>query len=735
MDRTLTLTVFLIFTTCVVSFAQTVDNTSSWSAEAERIYDTGFVHTLMKHQGGGVGLFNLDLIENDAFGAGNSEKGVYTDTVWGAVRARKILTLEDPRAHRAWLYVFPQRNLKHPLTFEINGHKAQIPNTDRKGWETVRWTEFPAEWLRTGKNVIDLSCPEAQSEKDGWELQLARADEYEAGGGDPAHVGETSFKSTDSGKSWKMSPSRRAGASSQQVGPDSRPPGLTGGAEYCVRISLERYVKTGWLESPVIDLWRGESDDIIVRQRTINKLNLTMQSDIPPGTTVVYYLRKGTNPAPYSDEWEPYEQVGNGVSLNYEIEGSAFNRRYLQFKMVLSTDNPLVSPLVKSARIDAEFKEAFPIPRHVNIHVIEVDNPPVRYSSLPWEWETCDRPELAKLKKQENLDAVIAGSRTQFEAQMKLLDYANKRWRWTNPWPEYPEWDALSIVSRINKAGGGGMCIQENLFFVGLCQSYGWQGRLLGIDGHEVCEVWSDEYGKWIYFDAYFPNHVLCDINTGEPLSMLELHNRYLDYFYPKPPGLTGGAMDWQTDYRRGLDEIRNREDKPPVIRSSLTYHDNEQNAYTGFLESRILRLIPRTNFVEKPFPRPQGHFGGGYFWNGYVTWYDDRTPPRGQYAWYTNRPCDLWPDLNTVHITVTQGHGNDRLFLEFETYTPNFSRYEVNPDEKGWTPAEERWTWLLVPGKNSLRVRSVNTAGVAGKPSKLVVNNVVMPLNEWEIK
>jgi hypothetical protein len=715
--RRITLYVLLLLASVILvgpGRANAQTDAFTWNATAETIYDTGFMNMLMKHPEGGVGLFNLDLIENDAFGAGNSTKGVTKDTVWGDMCARKVLVVDDPRAHAASLYVFPQRSLKHPLTVTINGHETHIPNTPRKGWETVRWIDFPAEWLKKGRNVIDLKCPEAQTEADGWVMQLARADEYEAGGGDPADVGETSFKSVNGGRSWKQSP----------FGPD-------GGtrAEYSVRISLERHVPGGWLESPVIDLWKGDSDDIISRQRTIQHLAITLRAEVPEGTSVTWWFRKGTHPSPTSDAWEEYEKLGDGAVLDAQIGGREFNRRYLQFKAVLSTDDPLVSPVVRSARIMAKFKEAFPIPRHTNIHVLEVDNPPVRYSSLPWEWEKCDLPGQETLRRQENLDAVIAGSRTQFEAQLKLLDYAKKRWRWTDPGAEYPEWDALSIVNRVSKTGGGGMCIQQNLFFVGLCQAYGWQGRLIGIDGHEVCEVWNDDYGKWIYFDAFFPNHVLCDVDTGEPLSMLEIHDLYLDYFYPDRP------MDWQTDYRRGRDEIMAREDRPPVVRSSLTFHDHDRNAYTGFTESRILRLIPRTNFMEKPFPRPLAHFGGGYFWSGYVSWYDDRTPVRGQYADYTNRPRDFWPDLNTVHITASQGYGNERLFLEFETFTPNFCHFEVNTDDGGWEETDERWTWLLVPGRNCLRVRSVNAAGVGGKPSTITVNNVVMPLNEWEIE
>ncbi|MBT4482330.1 MAG: transglutaminase domain-containing protein, partial [Candidatus Latescibacteria bacterium] len=489
MIRIITFIAFSIIIYPAASISQEVDNRFSWQADAETIYETGFMHRLMKHPGGGVSLFNFDLVENDASGAGNSEKGVHKDTVWGKIRARKVLTIDNPRAHRAWLYVFPQRNPKHPLSFQINGNLAQIPNTKLKGWETVRWAEFPAEWLKKGKNVIEIFCPEAKAEEEGWILQLARADEFEEGGGDPANVGKTSFKSTNNGKSWKMSPFGQGGKDR---------------AEYCVRICLERHVDNGWLESPVIDLWKDNSDDLIIRQRTIKKLHVTIQTDIPEGATVNYLLRKGTSPDPFSEEWEEYENVGSGAALDLDIDGEAFNRRYFQFKTVLATQNPLVSPVVKSAQVSAEFKESFPVPRHKNIYILEVDNPSVRYSSLNWEWEECDRPELNLLRKQENLDTVIAGSRTQLEIQMKLLDYAKKRWRWTSPNQEYPEWDALSIVNRINKAGGGGMCIQQNLFFVGLCQAFGMQGRLLGVDGHEVCEVWNDEYGKWIYFDAFF---------------------------------------------------------------------------------------------------------------------------------------------------------------------------------------------------------------------------------------
>jgi hypothetical protein len=138
--------------------------------------------------------------------------------------------------------------------------------------------------------------------------------------------------------------------------------------------------------------------------------------------------------------------------------------------------------------------------------------------------------------------------------------------------------------------------------------------------------------------------------------------------------------------------------------------------------------MVPRTNWYEKPYPRPLTHGNSWWPWDGYVNWYDNRTPPKRQYTWHTDRPRDMWPDLNTVHVDMTQGFGNDRLFLRFETYTPNFSHFEVNVDDTGWKEVGERWTWLLQSGRNTLEVRTVSKLGVKGKPSSFVVHHADAP-------
>ncbi len=684
---------------------------TKWSKTADQIYDEGFMSWLMKSPDGGVRLFNMELIENDSPGSGYSEKGIFFDGFRGQVRGRKVFKLEDPRAEKAFLVFFInpwgkkgyleslRSDLgfgKYPLKISVNGNKTELLNWDIPGNFTgFRWVEFPAAWLRKGDNVVDFYCPEAATPEEGWSIWISRADEFQNGGGDPKGVGKTSFKSFDGGRSWRESP----------FGPNQKER-----AEYSVRLSLDRYVKSGYLASAVIDLWKGEADIPIIPIRTVDKMTLSIKSEVPEGTQVEYYFRKGRDPSPYSNEWSDYQLIGRGSSAFLELDRNSLNRRYVQFKVVLTTTNPLQSPVVKSAEITSECIQS--VPSHDNIHVLSVTNEPIKYSSVPWEWEKWDRPEFEYLRKTENLDEIIAGARTELGIQAKLLEHVTKRWRNNEPLPEYPPWDGLSIINKINDSGGAGFCAQLNLALAGLCIAYGYQARLVNIVGHEVCEVWNDDHGKWIYLEASSSNHFLADPVTLEPLSVLDLHKIYLDYFFKDRP------IDWMKD------RVRSRPLKegelPKLIRSTSTQYSYSTK---GFDQAAFIFMVPRNNFYEKPTPRPLASGRSHWPWCGYIHWYDERTPPMRQHSWFTDRPRDMWPDLNKVHIDATTGFGGDRIFLRFETFTPNFSHYEVNIDDTGWKEAEDRYVWLLQPGRNRIAVRVVNKLGVKGFPSTIVLN------------
>ena len=695
--------------------------TTSWGGDAEMVYDTGFMHMLRKNENGGVCLFNMDLVENDSPGAGLSEKGVWTDMIWGENRARKIINLTDPRGEKAYLVFFvsngwSNRNpLKYPLKFKVNGNESQVDPWDFKNVHlTYRWTEFPVQWLKKGKNVIELYCPEASSRDEGWEMYMARADEFEHGGGDPSNVGKTSFKSSDGGETWKESPFGPLGKTR---------------AEYTIRISFDRFVKSGWLASPVVDLWRGDSEDLIVPVRVFKKLKLTIQSEVPDETQVEYYLRKGTHPSPYSKDWGPYELIGSGTKVDVEMDDTVIDGRFIQFRAVLSTANPLKSPVLKSAHLTAELLEGMPL--HTSIKVARCVNPAIKYSSVSWEWEPWDRPELKEVRIRENLDDVIAGSKTEFEKIVKLREYAATRVtrKYGSPTPGYPGWDALSILDRIDKHGSVGMCIQFNNLLAGMCMVYGIQGRLINGMNHEMAELWSNDFGKWVYMESSYGNHYSVRDETLIPQSLLELHNANREYFHPDKP------IDWMnepTSSGHMKDVINSREDKPPYSRSSTTWHQPEWGWYEGLRLSIFMRMVPRNNWYEKPYPIPLTHGSSWWPWNGYVCWYDDRTPPMRQYTWYTDRPRDMWLDLNLVHVDATTAHNNKYIYLRFETYTPNFSHFEVNENDSGWKKIDgDRWTWVLVTGKSTLRVRAVSKLGAQGKPSEFDVYRINVPLTD----
>ena len=689
--------------------------TTKWEGDGNKIYDTGFMHMLMKHPGGGASLFNMELIENDSPGAGYSEKGVSYDCVWGKVRARKILNIEDQRAKKAYLVAWYSRQGKYPLQFTVNGKKTQVDNWDRnKCHLSFRWTEFPVKWLKKGENTIELYCPEAQSEGEGWAFYLARADEFEHGGGDPKDVGKTSFKSTNSGETWKESPFGPLGQTR---------------AEYTIRISFDRYVESGWLATPVIDLWKGESEKFITPVRILKKMEIAIRSEVPDETSVTYYMRNGVSPSPFSEDWEPYELIGDGAALDITMNDVEMNGRYIQIRADMSTKNPLNTPVIKSVSVDSELLQGFTA--HTSVKVSKAENPVIGYPSIDWEWEKPDRPEFKKVRDRENLDGVIADSKTQFEKILKIVEYATVRVprKYGTPIPDYPGWDALSILERIDKKGSVGMCIQFNNAMLGMCMAYGVNARLVNGMNHEMGEVWSDDFGKWMYVESSYGNHYMYDNETVVPMSLLELHKAYLDYYFPDR------SIDWLNDLTSSGNTIKiinEREDKPPLTRSSTTYHPYVALPYEGMQLSPYMRIIPRNNWYEKPYPIPLTHGNTWWPWNNYINWYDDRTPPMRQYTWFTDRKQDMWPDLNLVHVDATSSHHNKFLYLRFETYTPNFCHYEIDENDMGWTKIDgDRWSWVLASGKNTLRVRSVNKFGAKGKPSLFEVNRADVPLED----
>eukprot|EP01045_Picozoa_sp_COSAG04_P014811 COSAG04_NODE_1129_length_8137_cov_2.288007_2_plen_149_part_00 len=65
---------------------------------------------------------------------------------------------------------------------------------------------------------------------------------------------------------------------------------------------------------------------------------------------------------------------------------------------------------------------------------------------------------------------------------------------------------------------------------IGAFLSMGWPARWVNISaietyGHEVCEVWSNVWNKWVFMDATRDYYAYCP-DTGVPLDLLEMNER-----------------------------------------------------------------------------------------------------------------------------------------------------------------------------------------------------------------
>jgi hypothetical protein len=350
--------------------------------------------------------------------------------------------------------------------------------------------------------------------------------------------------------------------------------------------------------------------------------------------------------------------------------------------------------------------------------VLEAENPEIRYSSLYGAYERWNEPRLKEFRDREKLDKVVAGSKNQFEMMVRLCDYISKRWVWVHPAHQYPHWDALDILDRIDKEGGGGMCIQFSIALIQALESYGMQGRLVNCVSHELVEAWCDDYGKWIMLDPMQGSNVYnYSLKNGEPLGFEELHKIYLDLFYPDRP------IDWLTD------QMHYMKNPPgsPVAAGTLDKNWPRSSAsdelFCGLANAAYMRIRTGSNWMANHEPEPLAHGSSEYAWTGYIDWYDDKTPPQRLQKTFTDRPADFWPTLNRVKMYAVTGPENDRVFLRFTTFTPNFDTYLTDVDEEGWKPCTEYFPWMLHSGQNKFRVRVKNKLGTLGKPSEVVIN------------
>lgn len=668
---------------------------------APSLYATGLTRKL-RVAAGGLGLETGTLIEDDAPASGNTHRPNAYDEVSGQTWIRKELVISAPAAFSAQLLfnAAPPAGEQLPeLIIDVNGHTMKFRAGPKQ--EDFYLLALPGEYLQAGTNLITFRSSMAGA---GWRFPVSLDEDYAKGSRERAAAPGRSAKSKDGGASW-----------TKQLGVKDSVRG-----EYGVRVFLNQYADAGSVVSPVLDVETLAEPAVLPRPIVADSVSFKAEADVPPGASFRLLLRSGSTRFPRAETWSQWTAL-----TPEQMAAAPLGGRFFQFQLELKTTDPLVSPRLFALDLQSAWRAA----PAADIYLTRSDNQQIVESPVAFEYEAADLPALKRFRARHKLDAVVAGAQTEFERILRLRHWvAQQRNERELFRVEYPDWDADDILRQT--AQGQcliGHCMQYTLVFLQACRAFGIQGRHFSIDGfremgHEIAEVWSDDYRKWVYMDASLDCHYF-ERASGTPLNLLELHRVFVETFY----------RDGETLLSVPLAELKTRVKavgkNVPIDCSEGGFSYGTPKASHawwwehGYLAAGFLRLTPRDNFLSAPAPVPFNHGNSGFNWNGFVVWEDSRTPRLPVYAHYTDKASDLYWTLDQAQLALAHSETNGTLQVELKSSMPFFDKYLARINQGEWKPVATGFAWQLARGPNRLEVKPVDRMHREGITSFVELN------------
>ena len=696
-----------------------------------------------------ITLDNIELIEDDAPAVGLPEKyyGIeyrkatapWQEDLKKGVVIKKIIVLNNPQAWSGRLLFLGEeiQGNREPLQLSINGVQFLRPASrfaypqasQYTDIEWLRWyfIDLPLGALKEGRNEIMMWT---ESETPTWKVCISLEEEFARGSLTRTHHPNRSLKSLDGGNTW----------SDSQLGINNSEDG-----EYNIRLSLDRYVPAGEFISPVMDIV-GDSR-IIKGSVTSLTSDFFVDIEIPENTSATAMMRFGASPLLTDPSWTSWKSIEPCTRFTENLD----IKRYFQWKVELATQDPLKSPSVRGVQVTAEWEYNSPNDKSGVVATV-VHNGRVIKPSYPYKYENLSNPELQKFRETFRLDKIVEGANSEFEIMMRLL-----HWSYRIPVKESPySWNANDIAvykeadnelpelkqneryeelwERILLDPGNkrmpqlqwdyegrrrdANCIFSNLSLQGALMSMGYQARAIninseGVSGHEITEVWSNEFNKWIYLDAT-RDYYYFDLETGLPLNLLEIHDKLTE----KLPLVE----TWQRPFapERGAEVVRQikigmREGYNPVSILEHGYHLIELMGH--------FRIPLRNDVYSNPSPIPIAQGFTMWGWDGYLNHCDKKFPRRTEFQRHSNRFVDFYEPLNQAEIFLSETRQQGSLKVEVDTYTPGFMSLLVKIDHGEWIEQRDIvWKWKLKAGMNQIDVRVKTSQGVLGPVSSVKV-------------
>jgi hypothetical protein len=334
------------------------------------------------------------------------------------------------------------------------------------------------------------------------------------------------------------------------------------------------------------------------------------------------------------------------------------------------------------------------------------------YSAV-FDFECFDNPKLKELRRQFDLDKVVAPGKDEFDQMVLLNAWVNKSITFGAPEKD-PKGELFKQGSAaILKAAAEGTQLNCGYFATVLhdaARSLGWVARAIDLkgresdgngSGHSILEIWSNQQRRWVMFD---PTCRLYVEKQGLPLSAVEIRQ---EWFYNDGRDLA---------FMLGAERKRYTKADLPV----------DLGTFKGFGKLTVnARSWGKYLFVDYT---PTTKDGGPDYANMFIV--TDKLSEGVKHHTRKNPKDPLrevnWP-MNQAALRLTPGEGL-RIMVAADTWTPNFRtfRFQVDGGQglRGYAgaPGGRLMQWELHPGTNTLEVLAVNKFDREGAPSKVVL-------------
>jgi hypothetical protein len=288
-------------------------------------------------------------------------------------------------------------------------------------------------------------------------------------------------------------------------------------------------------------------------------------------------------------------------------------------------------------------------------------------------------------------------------------------WDWTNP--DLGDKGMPQLQWNYNRRRRDAQCNFSNLALQAALMSMGYQARYININsegssGHEITEVWSNEFNKWIYMDAT-RDYYYFDQETGIPLNLLEVHNKLAEKLQR--------ADTWQRPFSMGAEAEVVYQIKIG-IREGPHSLSVEEAGYNIIKWMGYFRIPLRNDFYSNPYPIPTAQGFTMWGWDGYLNHYDDKFPKRPEFQRQSNRFVDFYEPLNQAQVFLEETDKTGVLKVEVLTHTPGFKNLLVKTNDGSWVEQNNKvWIWKLKAGLNKIEVRVITKEGIQGPVSTLL--------------